>query len=209
VAFHAIEFLVLFIAAPTLFAFGRHRIPAIPALWVAASYCLYILLHDPGFDRRHLWNASALASNALEILSIFAFAVVIGIVLILRFEPAQFLSLPRKNPKSWVLLLVLYPVVSVYPQGIIYRAFMFERYRDLFGPPWAMVLASAFAFTYMHIVFRNKLALVLTALGGLLFGMRYLETGSLFVSSLEHALYGCAIFTLGIGRCFYSEDVRR
>jgi membrane protease YdiL (CAAX protease family) len=97
----------------------------------------------------------------------------------------------------------------VYPQGIIYRAFVFDRYRDLFGPTWAIVLASAFAFTYVHIVYRNKLALALTLLGGILFGIRFVQTGSLFVTSFEHSLYGCFMFTVGVGRSFHHASARK
>jgi len=105
--------------------------------------------------------------------------------------------------------MVLYPVLSVYPQGIVFRAFISGRHRDLFGPGWAIVTASAVAFAWVHIVFHNKLALILTGLGGVLFGLRYLQTGSLFVSSFEHALYGCSVFTIGIGRSFYHAAMRR
>jgi membrane protease YdiL (CAAX protease family) len=99
--------------------------------------------------------------------------------------------------------MVLYPVASVYPQGVVYRLFLFERYRGLFGGGWGIVLASAAAFAFMHVVFRNPLAIALTLPAGLLFAARYWQTGSLAVSSLEHALYGCAIFTVGLGRWFY------
>lgn len=105
--------------------------------------------------------------------------------------------------------MVLYPVLSVYPQGIVYRAFLFGRYRELFGHAWAMVLVSAIAFAYVHVVFRNPLAPSLSFLGGLLFATRYEQTGSLFISSFEHALYGCAIFTIGLGRWFYHAAVQR
>jgi len=33
VAMHAVEFLLLFFIGPTLFAYTRHRVPAIPMLW--------------------------------------------------------------------------------------------------------------------------------------------------------------------------------
>lgn len=208
-AIRALEFLLLFVIGPTLFTYRRHRIPAIPALWALMAYCLYILLHDPKFDRGSLWNTAPLGQYAFPILGLFALAAAIGIALVLRFgAPGLFLNLPRSNPRLWILVMILYPVLSVYPQGIIYRAFVFERYRDLFGPPWAIVLASAFAFTYVHIVFRNKLALALTLLGGVLFGIRFLQTGSLFVSSLEHALYGCFMFTVGVGRSFHHASAR-
>jgi hypothetical protein len=135
VAIHVIEFLSLFFIGPTLFAYARHRIPAIPALWVLTAYCLIILLHDPGFDRERLWNAAALSENALSILGLFAVAAVIGIVLVRRFAPKLFLSFPRSKPRVWSMVMVLYPILSVYPQGIVYRAFLFDRYRDLFGIP--------------------------------------------------------------------------
>jgi membrane protease YdiL (CAAX protease family) len=209
VTLHALEFLLLFLVGPTLFAYTRHRIPAIPALWALTAYCLFILLHDPGFNRGSLWNAAPFGKYAPAILGLFALAAVIGVALMLRFgSPGLFLSFPRTRPRLWSLVMILYPVLSVYPQGIVYRAFIFERYRDLFGPTWAMVLASAFAFTYVHIVFRNRLALIMTLLGGLLFGMRFVQTGSLFVTSFEHALYGCFLFTVGVGRSFHHTSAR-
>jgi membrane protease YdiL (CAAX protease family) len=208
-AMHAVEFLLLFFIGPTLFAFTRHRIPAIPMLWALMAYCLFILLHDPRFDRASLWNTLPFGRYALAILALFAAAAAIGIVLVRRFaSPDLFLNLPRTNPRLWMLVMILYPVLSVYPQGIVYRAFVFERYRDLFGPPWAIVAASAFAFAYVHIVFRNSLALGLTLLGGILFGIRFLQTDSLFVTSFEHALYGCFMFTVGVGRSFHHASAR-
>jgi len=36
----------------------------------------------------------------------------------------------------------------------------------------------------------------MTALGGLLFGFRFLQTDSLFVTSIEHALYGASCLRL-------------
>jgi uncharacterized protein len=208
-----IEFLLLFFAGPAVFAYTRHRIPAIPALWAVTAYCLFVLLRDPNFDRRCLgWrveDAAALRQYAPQILCLWTAVVVVGIVLILKYAPADFLNLPRSKPLLWVLVIILYPTLSVFPQGIVYRVFMFERYRPLFGAGWGIVVASAAAFVFVHIVFRNPLALILTFLGGVLFALRYLQTESLFVSSFEHALYGCAIFTIGIGRSFYHAAMRR
>jgi uncharacterized protein len=49
-------------------------------------------------------------------------------------------------------------VLSVYPQGIIYRAFFFERYRGLFPGPAMLIVVSAAAFSFAHIIFRNPIA---------------------------------------------------
>jgi membrane protease YdiL (CAAX protease family) len=66
-----------------------------------------------------------------------------------------------------------------------------------------MILASAVAFSFAHIVFRNPIAVGFTLIGGLLFAWRYYVSGSLFTSSFEHALYGCWMFTVGLGEFFY------
>ena len=208
-ALRAIEFVLLFLAGPTLFAYARHRFPAIPALWATTACCLFVLLRDPHFNRARLWNAANTLRYLPEILSLYAVVTLIGIVLVLRYTREHFLNLPRSNPFLWALVMIVYPVLSVYPQGVVYRAFIFDRYLGLFGPGWGIVLASAVVFAYVHIVFRNALAVVLTFLAGLLFAYRYWETGSLFISSFEHALYGCTIFTIGLGRWFYHDAVRR
>jgi hypothetical protein len=204
----AIEFLLLFLVGPALFALARPRISPIPILWAGMAYCLVTMLRDPKFDRSRLWDASGLWLHAPAILSLFAVIAAIGVALVLRYAPSAFLNLPRSNPLLWGLVMVLYPLLSVYPQGIIYRAFLFDRYRVLFGGGWRIVLVSAATFAFVHIVFRNPLAIALTAPAGLLFAVRYWQTGSLAASCFEHALYGCAIFTIGLGRWFYHGAVR-
>lgn len=169
------------------------------------AYCLFVLRPD----RPEVWNTARFAHYAPQIIALFGVALALGTMLLLRFAPDLFLDFPRNRPLLWGAIMLLYPLLSVIPQGIIYRWFVFQRYKMLFTSPWAMVLASAIAFAYVHIVFRNPLAVGLTCLAGLLFAFRYWQTGSLFVSSFEHALYGCAIFTLGLGRSFYHGAVAR
>ena len=70
-----------------------------------------------------------------------------------------------------------------------------------------MIVASAAAFAFMHIIFRNWVAVGLTFAGGLLFAARYAGTNSLATSSFEHALYGCWLFTVGLGQYFYHGTI--
>ncbi|AXC10718.1 hypothetical protein ACPOL_1370 [Acidisarcina polymorpha] len=166
-----------------------------------------MLLRDPGFDRSLLWNPAPLANSLNSILIPFALAVV-GIGLgVLHFAPRLLFNFVRVNPGLWALVMLLYPVLSVYPQSIIYRAFLMHRYQTLFISPWALILGSGMAFSLMHLIFRNPLAPALTLIGGILFAYRYQRTGSLFVSSLEHSLYGCFLFTIGLGRYFYARVI--
>jgi uncharacterized protein len=197
------EMLVLFVALPLSFRFKLIPIPPIPALWVLAAYCLYRLLADKGFDRRALWNPEALPASALQIFAIFAGCALVVAAAVYFLNPRLLFNFVLRAPAFWALVMLLYPVLSVYPQGIIYRAFFFERYRGLFPGPAMLIAVSAAAFSFAHIIFRNPIAVGFTLIGGLLFGWRYAETGSLFTSSFEHALYGCWMFTIGLGEYFY------
>ena len=202
-----LEFLALFVALPLAYRFSPARIPALPLLWIVTGYALWQLLRDPRFKRLQLWNAAQLPGHLIAILAIFAvvaFALWLGVR---RFAPSLEWSLVRQHPAFWAVVMVAYPVLSVYPQGLLYRAFFFERYAVLFPGRWTMIVASAAAFAFLHIIFRNPLAVALTFGGGLLFAARYSDTGSLATSSFEHALYGCWLFTVGLGQFFYHGTI--
>lgn len=202
-----IEFLLLFVALPLAYRFSPVRVPALPLLWVVAGYAWWQLLRDPRFDRDRLWNAAELPGHLGSILAIFA-VVALALWLGVRwFAPDLEWSFVRQHPAFWAVVMVAYPVLSVYPQGLLYRAFFFERYAALFPAKWVMILASAAAFAFLHIIFRNPLAVALTFGGGLLFAARYAATGSLATSSFEHALYGCWLFTIGLGQFFYHGTI--
>ena len=202
-----LEFLIIFIALPLAYRLSPVRVPALPLLWAVSGYALWQLLHDPRFDRSLLWNAAPLTHHLGTILVIFAVvaaALWLGVQL---FAPALEWSFMRQNPIFWAIVMVAYPALSVYPQGILYRTFFFERYAVLFPGKWAIIVASAAVFAFLHIVFRNTLALALTFAGGLLFAFRYAETNSLLTSCVEHSLYGCWLFTIGLGQYFYHGTI--
>ena len=202
-----VEFFALFLALPLAYRFAPVRIPALPVLWAVAAYAWWQLSHDARFDRARMWNIGALPGRIGVILAIFAVAALLIWLGVRRFAPDLEWSFVRRNPGFWAIVMAAYPVLSVYPQGIVYRAFFFERYGGFFPSRWAMILASAAAFAFMHIIFRNWLAVVLTFAGGVLFAARYAETGSLATSSFEHALYGCWLFTVGLGQYFYHGTI--
>jgi membrane protease YdiL (CAAX protease family) len=197
------EMIVLFVLLPLAFRFKPFPFPPIPALWLLTAYCLFRLLHDPAFDRGRLWNPAALPPAAAHILIAFVVVALLVAAGVYFLAPQRMFNFVRRAPAFWALVMCLYPVLSVYPQAIIYRAFFFERYRGLFPNTAALIVASAVAFSFAHIIFHNPIALSFTLVGGLLFAWRYAETGSLFTSAFEHALYGCWMFTIGLGEYFY------
>jgi membrane protease YdiL (CAAX protease family) len=201
------EFLSLFVLLPLAYRFSPLRIPVLPLLWLATLYAWWQLHRDPRFDSSHIWNIAMLSRHLASILLAFAVAAFLLWLAVHLFAPQLEWSFVRRHPAFWALVMLLYPALSVYPQGLVYRAFFFERYASLFPGRWTMIFASAAAFALMHIIFRNWLVVALTFAGGMLFAFRYDQTGSLATSSFEHALYGGWLFTVGLGQYFYHGTI--
>jgi membrane protease YdiL (CAAX protease family) len=93
----------------------------------------------------------------------------------------------------------------VIPQELIYRTFFFHRYGPLFGEArWLAVAVNGLLFGFAHIIFGSYVSIVLTALLGFLIAWRYERTRSFWGAWLEHTIYGCLIFTIGLGRYFFT-----
>jgi membrane protease YdiL (CAAX protease family) len=203
----AFEFLLLFVALPAAFALRPVAWP-LPVLWALALYCYVVLRRQPDFKPRKFWRTSALAARGRSILALFLPAACLLTLAVYALAPQLFLNLPRQQPFLWALVMLLYPIFSVVPQTLIYRAFIFNRYGPLFPNPRMLILASAASFAWLHIVLRNPLAPLLTLPAGVLFAWRYANTNSVLVSAFEHALYGCLVFTTGLGAYFYTGAVQ-
>ncbi|MGF1449188.1 MAG: CPBP family intramembrane glutamic endopeptidase [Opitutales bacterium] len=120
-----------------------------------------------------------------------------------RFGDTLFMGFVLARPDIWALVMCLYPIFSALPQEIIGRTFFFHRYGEIFRSEGAMITASTLSFAFMHIIFQNWIALVFCLIGGYLFSHTYAKTRSLTAVWLEHSLYGCLIFTSGLGFFFF------
>lgn len=114
-------------------------------------------------------------------------------------QPEALFHVPQTKPLLFMSILFVYSVFSVWPQEIIYRTFFFERYHMLFKSKSLLIFINAVVFSLAHLFFRNTLVLVLTFLGGIIFGMTYLKFRSTTLVTIEHALYGNWLFTVGMG----------
>lgn len=209
----ALEFVALFLIGPLVY-FQYVRGPGLlfPALWAFCAYTLAVLLLDPGFDRKTLGNRKGLREEFGRMLAVFAVLGSMLVVAVALYDrmvdgPSILFSMPRNKPSLWLMIMIFYPLVSVFPQEVIWRAFMFHRYTKLFPGRLAMILASAAAFGHAHIVFHNWLAVAMCVVGGLLFARTFDRSRSTLAAWIDHALYGCLVFTVGLGSYFYSGNV--
>lgn len=175
----------------------------IPVLVVAAALVVAGLRRAPGFDRADLVRAGALRAELPALVAGWAAAAVLMIAAVAVFDRDHLFDMPRDQPLLWLSVVVFYPLLSVYPQELIYRAFLLHRYAPVFGTGRLAAAASAVAFAFAHLIFGNVPAVVLTLAGGWLFARRYQRSRSLLTVAVEHAGYGVLIFTVGLGRLFW------
>lgn len=192
-----IEWLVLFVAFP-LVAY-LEVIPISKFLFFAPPLVYALVVHawkkPPRPERGELGTRWVLLRAALIIPGIFVLAYVV--------VPDSFLVLPRARPVLWILIMTLYPWVSALPQEYLYRRFYFWRYGPILGKERWMLWSSALVFGFLHVMYDNVLAIVMTVIGGFLFASAYAKGRRLIIPWLEHTAYGLAIFTSGLGRFFY------
>ena len=151
--------------------------PLLPFLWFIAFICGVMLFKDKSFKKNDLT------------------------------APESLFSLIKINPLLWLLVMLLYPILSVYPQELIYRGFFFHRYSNLIRNPSLSIGLNALLFGYMHIIFHNWIAVILTLVGGLYFAILYQRSHSVLFVSIVHAIYGNLLFTLGLGQYFYHGSI--
>lgn len=114
-------------------------------------------------------------------------------------DPRNFFFVPRNHPLLFLGIMIVYTLLSAWPQEILYRTFFFKRYEKLFIKKWLFVLINAVLFSMAHLFFRNRLVLLITFIGGVLFALSYLKFRSTTLVTIEHAIYGNWIYTVGLG----------
>ncbi len=196
--FKLIELFALFVVIPVSFAI-------VYPIWLKMTmgllgfiYVLFILLKvennkfkiAPNLNWKKFWWHTFLKLVIIAIATI---------AFVWFTDKSQLFFVLYNKPKLWIFILFLYSLFSVYPQELIYRTLYFQRYKSLFKSQSLFMFMNAILFSLAHLFFRNSLVLILTFLGGLLFAFTYNKTKSTLLVSIEHAIYGSWLFTVGMG----------
>lgn len=202
------EFAFIYFGLPAIFSLNFAG--ASPILIILAAFVLMVgyLVRNEKFPNSNFFRTAETKPEIKRILKIFAILAPPLVVYLFLSRPELFLSFVREEPLIYALVMVLYPLLSAYPQEIIYRGFLFTRYEPLFGSGMAMVVCSGLAFGFGHVIFLNTTAVALSTAGGMLFAFTYRRSRSLLIATFEHALYGCFVFTIGLGRFFYHGAIQ-
>lgn len=198
------ELTLLFILAPLLYKTGLIGGPKFLALLLGLIYTFGVMVRG-GIWHGEFWR---LRFNTYLSIILIRFTA-IGIILTMYvwyFERDHFLVLPRNHTELWLAIMVFYPIFSAFPQEFIYRVYFTQRFGHLFKNEWWAAAVNALLFGWLHIIFQNPVAVAGGFLMGLFWFFTYHKTQSLWAVTMEHAIYGNLIYTLGWGHYFYVPD---
>ena len=193
-----IEFFIIFILLPLSYAFSYPVYLKLGLGCIGFGYVLYILLKvennkfkiNPNLNWKRFWKMTLLKLLIIAIITI---------VFVWFTSKESLFNVVINKPFLWLGILFLYSVFSVYPQELLYRTFYFQRYQKLFKSDVVLFLVNAIVFSIAHLFFKNILVLIMTFLGGILFAITYNKSKSTLLVTIEHAIYGCWLFTVGMG----------
>jgi membrane protease YdiL (CAAX protease family) len=192
------EFFIIFILIPVSFAI---RYPVWIKLTIGGlglAYVIFVLLKleknkfkvAKGLDWRSFWR------RTLVQLAVIIF---ITTAYVWFTDKTLLFGVLIHKPKLWIIILFIYALFSVYPQELIYRTFYFQRYEMFFKSRNLFIFLNATIFSLAHMFLKNSLVMLLTFLGGILFAITFHKTRSTLLVSIEHAIYGIWLFTVGMG----------
>jgi len=198
IKYKGLEFFIIFIWIPTSYVLSYSLWIKLGVGFIGFFYVIYVLLKienqkfqiSKDLDWKLFWKSTFLKLVLIAIITT---------LFVWITDSASLYSVLLNEPIKWLVLLFVYSFFSVYPQELIYRTFFFKRYADLFKNEALLIFVNAILFSLAHLFFGSILVLVLTFLGGLLFAYTYKKTQSTLLVSIEHAIYGCWLFTVGMG----------
>ncbi|MEW4925731.1 CPBP family glutamic-type intramembrane protease [Algibacter sp. 2305UL17-15] len=193
-----LEFFTIFITIPVSFCLDYAPLLKLGIGFLGFIYVVYILLKVEQEKFKIASNLNWKLFWKTTVAKFLVIAIVSIIFVWITNRDALFYVLLDK-PLKWAVLLFVYSVFSVYPQELIYRTFFFKRYGNIFKIKHLLIFVNAILFALAHLFFKQTLVLIIAFIGGIIFAITYQNTKSTLLVSIEHAIYGCWLFTVGMG----------
>ena len=192
------ECIILFLIIPLVLILDISTYFKLALVLLGLIYCIRIIIKEKLISFIDLYKIHSPKDWKPILIKTVLIIFISTLLMYLLYEEKLFLMV-RKKPVLWITICLFYSIFSVLPQELLYRSFFFKRYASLFKNPAVLIAINAIAFSLAHSIFQNIYISVLTLIGGLVFAITYHKSKSLLLTSIEHAIYGSWIFTLGIG----------
>ena len=193
-----LEFFFIFLIIPSTIFFLDSSIIIFLSLYLVSILSLVILY----FDKTFLFTS---LKKKIDWKFVIIFSVIfffLGFFYVLLVDKNLLFIFPKTNFKLWLIVIFIYPILSVIPQELVYRVFFFQRYFPNINRFYFPVFLNLVVFAYGHLVFSNMHAIIITAIVSPIFTYAYLKK-SFLTCVILHTLGGQIIFTLGLGKYFF------
>lgn len=198
------EIISIYILLPLVYAMGWLPIHEVILMVGGALIMAIVLYKDPAFDNR-IFTRPGRWSWQHKMIRLFL--VTAGAVAIQMFTaPGMMFYYPAQKTWLYVIIIILYPFVSVIPQEIVFRAFFYYRYKDLTNSRLLLVTLNSLLFGFAHIIYGNWIAPVSAFLISFFLSHTYQKSNSVKEVSIEHFLYGAMVYTIGLGYFFIRQQ---
>jgi membrane protease YdiL (CAAX protease family) len=192
------ECIILFLIIPLVLILDISIYVKLALPLLGLIYCTRIILKEKLISVNELYEIHS-PKDWKPILIKTVLLIIISTLFMYLFNEEKLFLIVRKKPVLWISICLFYSIFSVLPQELLYRSFFFKRYASLFKNTTVLITINAIAFSLAHSIFQNIYISVLTLIGGFVFAMTYRKSKSLLLTSIEHAIYGSWLFTLGVG----------
>ncbi len=192
------EMVILFFVIPIFLALNISIIAKTIIIVFGLSYCIWVSTKLKLITKTTLTEFN-LKPHLKRVGLTFLFVIVSSSIFLYFTDPKNLFIVIKENPLMWFFVIIIYSLLSVLPQELLYRSYFFRRYSDSFFPPYVIIFFNILAFPVGHLFFHNNLVLIVTFIGGILFTTTYFKSKSVLLTSIEHAIYGNWLFTIGMG----------
>ena len=196
------EFSLLFLGIPLFIRFFSDLIHPSFILVPTIVGVILLLTFTTDFSLRELIIITVKKKQLIRNGIFLSLSAMFLLFLVMWMTPGNLFDLPEKHFRLWVLLCASYPLLSAYPQEIIYRLFLFKRYKRLLSTKILRITASAVTFGFAHIIYGSGLSVMLTLVAGFYLAWVYTRTKSVLYTTILHCVFGFLVFTLGLGQYF-------
>ena len=204
------EFILLFALGPVaLYLFATTRMIIYGLLLATTAYAVVQAWRTPGFSWTYLWQGEGWSAEERKRATLVFLLCAAGLTATtLLIAPDRLFEFPLHRTGLWAMVMLLYPILSVLPQEMIFRSFFMTRYEELFPNRWVLIGMSGLCFGLSHLILNNWIAPTFSTVGGMIFAYGFDRHRSLKWATIEHAVYGCFVFTIGIGWLFFTGNAR-
>lgn len=193
------EFFGIYFVIPTILFLLNNKFVTLLSFYGVTLFVVYKLKYEEKFCFATLLKKVDWAYCFF----FFIIFLISGYLYTYALDESLLFNFPRESFFVWLIVMFIYPFLSVIPQEIIFRVFFFRRYKTYFlNKNTFLVVINSIVFSFCHIVFNNLHALVITGIVSPIFAHAY-NNKSFLTCVVIHTLGGQIIFTLGLGKYFF------